>query len=131
MPTNQVSAEQLLHVVAQLPDRELDTFVARVLELRAQREAPHLPHEESALLLRINHPIPSQLQGRYDALLAKRRTETLTVEEPAELLRLTDQVEQLEADRVTALVELARLRQVPVAEVMRTLEFLSHETCCK
>ncbi|MGH8603975.1 MAG: STAS/SEC14 domain-containing protein, partial [Gammaproteobacteria bacterium] len=103
-------------------------FVARVVALRAQREAPHLPHEESALLLRINHPIPPQLQGRYDELIAKRRVETLTAEEHAELRQLTDQVEQLEADRATALVELARLRQVPVAEVMRTLGIQS-PTC--
>ena len=117
----QVSTEQLLRAVEQMAAQELEAFVARVLTLRAQREAPHLPPDESALLLKINQAIPPDLQQRYDELIAKRRTETLTPDEYAELLQLTDRVEQLEAERVGALATLAQVRHVSVTELMQTL----------
>ena len=117
----QVSTEQLLHAVEQMPVHELDAFVSRVLALRAQREAPNLPQEESELLLKINYAIPPSLQQRYTELIAKRRAETLTPAEHTELLNLTDQVEQLEAGRAAALAALAQVRQTSVSEVMRVL----------
>ena len=104
-----------------MPSEELDEFVERILFLHAQRSATHLKHTESELLLQINRGIPPELRERYEALLAKRRAETLNPEEYAELLRLTGQIEQLDAMRLTALAELARLRQTSLAEVMQTL----------
>jgi hypothetical protein len=49
----QVSTEQLIRAVERLPAEELAAFVAQVLALQAQREAPHLSQSETALLLRI------------------------------------------------------------------------------
>jgi hypothetical protein len=117
----QVSTEQLLRVVEQMPTHELNTFVASVLALRAQREAPHLSQAESDLLLKINHAIPPELQQRYNELISKRRAETLSAEEHTELLNMTDQIEKLEADRVAALADLARLRHTSVPELIFTL----------
>jgi hypothetical protein len=76
---------------------------------------------ETALLQRINHGMPRQQQERYQSLIQRRDTRSLTQEEHEELLRLTDQVEQAEADRASALVELAQLRQVPVDQLLREL----------
>lgn len=117
----QVSTEQLLRVVEQMPAHELDTFVASVLALRAQRDAPHLSEAESDLFLKINHAIPPELQQRYDELISKRQAETLSVEEYTELLNLTDQIEKLEADRVVALADLARLRHTSLPELIHAL----------
>ena len=104
-----------------MPSEELDEFVERILLLHAQRSATHLKHTESELLLQINRGIPPELRERYEALSAKRQAETLNSEEYAELLRLTGQIEQLDAVRLTALAELARLRQTSLAELMQTL----------
>jgi hypothetical protein len=82
---------------------------------------PHLSREESALLLKINQPIPDELQQRYDALIAKRRAETLTPEEHAELLCLTNRVERAEAERVEALGALSQLRGLSFSELMHAL----------
>jgi len=117
----QVSPEQLLRAVEQMPPQELAAFIRHVLALRAQREARHLSQAESALMLRINQGIPADLQRRYDDLIAKRSAATLIPEEYAELLQLTDQVEQLEADRIAALTELAGLRQTSLTDLMHTL----------
>ncbi len=117
----QLSSAQLLQAVEQMPSEEWEGFVKRILLLHAQRSATHLKHTESELLLQINRGIPPELRERYEALLAKRRAETLNSEEYAELLRLTGQIEQLDAMRLTALAELARLRQTSLAELMQTL----------
>jgi hypothetical protein len=53
--------------------------------LRAQRTTPHLIQDETALLLQINAGISPDLQRRFNALVAKRQTETII---PAELTKL-------------------------------------------
>jgi len=125
MPTIQIeadlSSDQLLSAARQLPRREFDQFVTRVLSLRAERGAPILPAAESELLLKINHPVPDDLQRRYDEMLARRDARTLTSEEHEELLGLTDQVEMLEAERMSNLLELAQLRRITLDELMDQL----------
>lgn len=125
MPTIQIEAdlsfEQLLNAARQMSGQELHQFVEQVLLLRARHERGTLPGAESELLLKINQPVPSNVQHRYDELIARRDERTLTPEEHQELLRLTDQVETLEAERVGRLIELAKLRQTSLDEVMRQL----------
>jgi hypothetical protein len=69
----------------------------------------------------LNRGLPDELQARYRELIARRREQTLTPEEHSELLRLTDQVEQLEADRLAALSHLAQLRQTTLPALMSSL----------
>jgi len=125
MPTIQVEAHlsrrDLLKAAEQLDPAEFQQFVAEVLGLRARRQAPPLSAAESELLLRVNRGLPEDLQGRYRDLIDKRRQQILTPEEHSELLHLTDQVEQLEANRLVALSELAQLRQMSLPALMTSL----------
>jgi hypothetical protein len=116
-----ISAEQLLKAVSQLSSPELEEFVQRVLMLQAQRRTLRQPHGEDELLREIHRQLPSDLQPRYDELVAKRRAETLTQEEYEELLRLTDEVETHNTRRVESLVQLSLLRQVTVDQLMKDL----------
>jgi hypothetical protein len=117
----QVSTDQLLRAVERLPAQELATFVAQVVALRAQREAPHLSQSETKLLLQINQSLPAQMQRRFDELVAKRQAETITPEELQELIQITDQIEQRDGQRLAALVELAHLRGTTLDALMATL----------
>jgi hypothetical protein len=117
----QVSGSELLEAVEQLSPAEFQRFVADVLGLRARRESPQLSAPEAELLMRINQGLPEELRRRLDDLIAKRQARVLTPDEHAELLRLTDEVENLEVDRLEALVELARLRGTSLAAVMQEL----------
>jgi hypothetical protein len=117
----QLSTEELLKAVDQLSPAELTQFVARVLALHAQRNAPALPPDEADLLRKIEQGIPADLHDRYEVLIARRRAAALTQEEHDELLRLTDQVEALEAQRAEHLASLARLRGVSLAELLDEL----------
>ncbi len=125
MPTVQVEAQlttdKLLQAIQQLDKSELDQFVFQVVNLRAKRQAPSLPKAEAELLQKINRGLPARFQKKYRELLAKRQAEDLGAEEYSELLNLTNQVEKLEAQRVGYLVELARLRQTNIADLMDSL----------
>ncbi len=125
MPTVQVEAQltkdELLQAVQQLGKNELEQFVFQVVNLRAKRQAPSLPKAEAELLQKINRGLPVKLQNKYSKLLAKRQAEDLGAEEYSELLNLTNQVEKLEAQRVEYLVELARLRQTNITDLMNSL----------
>jgi len=125
MPTIHVEAEisrdELLKAVEQLGAQELEQFVSQVLSLRARREAPGLSATDSQLLLRINRKFPEDLGRRYAELIARRESENLDQDELAELRQLTDVVESLEADRVSALVDLARSRGISLETLMADL----------
>jgi len=125
MPTIQIEAnlsnEQILNAARQMTRQELSQLVEQMLALRARHEASVLPAAESELLLKINQPVPDDLQHRYDELIARRDERALSPEERQELLRLTDQVELLESERVKHLIELAQLRHVSLDDLMRSL----------
>ncbi len=124
----QASTEQLLKAIEQLPQQELDAFVEQVLKLRAQRQVPHLPQPESELLLKINHSLPTPSRTRFDQLIAKRQELTITDTELAELIEITDASEQLNAERIAAIAELAKLRHQTLDQVMQDLEI--HPPAC-
>ena len=73
------------------------------------------------MLVRINQGLPSELRERLAILRAKREDESLTDAEYEELTRLTDRAEELHADRMAALVELARLRGVSLPVLLERL----------
>jgi len=117
----QVPTDELLKAVGRLSQPDLEQFVFQVIALRAQRQAPGLPHAESELLLKINEGVPSDIQKRYNELIAKRQAEALTPDEYEELLQMTQQVEKLEVRRVEYLAELARLRGTSLTALMENL----------
>ena len=77
---------------------------------------------ESELLQKINQSIPVETKDRYDALITKRKAETLTPQEHTELVQLTDHVENLDAQRMAHLTELAQLRQTTLVKLMEQLD---------
>jgi len=99
----------------------LDLIKADVINLRAQRLVHRLSQAEAQFIVKINQGLPAEVQKRYDELIDKRRDESLNSEEYSELLRLTDQIENLEAQRMQYLSELARYRKVSLTELMKNM----------
>ncbi len=119
--SSQSSTEQILSAVSHLSLPELEQVFERVLTLQAQHKANHLSVTESALLVRVNQERSLELRHRLAALRAKREEESLSDTEYEELTQLTDQTEELHAERMAALVELARLRGVSLPGLMDQL----------
>ena len=121
--TSEVSLnlDQLLSGVAQLDTDELRNFVERVSLMLAQRKASSLPELEANLLQAINQGLSGKIQHRYSELQSKLQNEAIAPEEHQELLQLIDVVEQADAARLQALVELAQLRGVTLPDLMTQL----------
>jgi len=120
MATN-LSSEEILSALEKMDAAELEQLVPRVIALTASRRAPHLKPEESALLARINRALPEELKTRLDHLEEKRDEGSVTEAERAELLNLSDKAEQLHAERLGALAELAKLRGTTLPALMEKL----------
>jgi hypothetical protein len=119
--SEQISTEQIISAVAHLSLPELEQVFDHILALQAERKAAHLSAAESILLARINQGPPADLRERFALLKAKREEESLTDAEYQELTRLTDQAEELHADRIVALAELAKVRGISLPVLMAQL----------
>ena len=118
---SQISFQDLLKGVEQLEIKDLEEFVESVLKIRAKKVAPSLSNKESALLKKINKPLPKKLQERFEVLNQKRKEETLTSAEQKELINITKKFESLNVLRLKALADLYKIRQTPVRELMNQL----------
>ena len=121
-PGTRVGIDEILAGASSLELEELDTFVNKLLALRARIAAPNLSKEETALLKKINRGLPADTKRRLIALEAKRIEGILTEDEHRELLEIVEVVEQLNVERVQYLGELARMRGMVVRELMEKLK---------
>jgi DNA-binding GntR family transcriptional regulator len=117
----EVDMDAVLEGVARLEMSELEQFAERVMALRAQRRAGHLPPNEADLLQKINQGVPTEVRDRYEVLNEKLHQEIISPEEHQELLEIIDQIELADAERLHYLIELAQLRNMPVDTLMDQL----------
>ncbi len=116
-----LSRQELLKATKQLDNSELKEFMRQLSAMYAQRQTPHLSQKESELLQKINQGIPESLWRPYKELVARRDAGEITPEEYEELIYLSDQIEELHAERIGYLVELAQLQQVSLTDLMDDL----------
>ncbi len=121
MPTIQIDTEQLLNAALQMPQSELEQFVARLFALKARQDAPGMSEREAELLMKINQGLPSAQQERLNELIDKRQARTINAKELRELKKLTDQVETFDAERLKLLTELAPLRGISLRKLIKQL----------
>lgn len=76
---------------------------------------------EAELLRRIQQGFPENLKQRLRELTVKSEAETLNDQERAEYISLAEQREAADAKVMQALLELAQLRGIPHAELMKEL----------
>lgn len=119
--SGRLSTDEIISAVAQLSLPEIEEVFDHVLALQAQRKAAHLSPVESALLVRISEGLPAEMLERLATLRAKREDEKITDKDYEELTRLGDHVEELHADRLAALAELAKIRGVSLPLLMDQL----------
>ncbi|HXF41441.1 MAG TPA: STAS/SEC14 domain-containing protein [Blastocatellia bacterium] len=120
-PPDQISTDQIFSAVSQLSLPEIERLFDRLLALQAERKASHLSEAESALMERINQSPASDARSRMMQLRAKRDDGSITDGEYEELTGLVDHSEELHADRVAALVDLAKLRGATLSDLMNQL----------
>ena len=118
----QSNFDSIIQSLSKLDLGELDQVMSNLLGLRRQKLPSVLSEFESSLLKKINKPIPSVIQKRYNSLLDKRDKNILSKDEYSELIELTNYTEQYGVQRLEYLVELSKLRNVTLEELIEELE---------
>lgn len=116
--------ERQLRLEAAKAGIDASRYVVNALEERLRQlhqPLPHLSRDETELLRKINLGLAEEQWQRYHRLVAKRRAETLSVDEQKELIALSDQIEQANARRMAHLIELAKQRQTSLEALMSEL----------
>lgn len=113
--------DELAAAVTRLSPAELHEFTQRLAELQGRNGSQ--TEAEAVLLKRIaeNCRMPPTKQRRFDRLRRKHQAESLTQAEAAELKALWQQVEQMNAERLQALSELAQRRGTSVQTLLKEL----------
>ena len=109
----EITTENLLSVVINLPKNEFDSFVSNARKLKRR--------EESLIAKLDKFDLSNEEQKVYRKLLQKFRAENITNVELKQLTALTDKLEGLNIERLKCLVEIAEIRQKTLPEVMKEL----------
>jgi hypothetical protein len=112
----------IIQVLSQLSLKEIDLAMQKLIELRKQKLPSVLSIEETEILKNINRGVPDEINSRYNALKEKRNQESLTEEEHKELIELTGYMEQHDVERLQSLMELAKIRNISLEELIKNLE---------
>ncbi len=123
-----VVREQVLDLIEDLPSESLQELVRFIefLRFRGDQEAKTpVAEAEAPLLAIIRRRLPIEDQRRLSSLRTRKEERGLTSEEHAELLAYVDRVEQEDAERAQALLELSRLRRMPLTALMTDLGLVS------
>ena len=119
-----IAREQVIDLIADLPSDSLQELVRFIEFLRfrgAQEPKAPATDVEAPLLAVIRRRLPPEDQRRLAALRSRKEAQPLTPAEHAELLAYVDRVEREDAERAQALLDLARLRRMPLGALMTDL----------
>lgn len=120
-PNINISLNDVLKLMPQLEAKELELFLNEAAAILADLKTPKVDKEEVELLLKINNWIAPQTEQRYEELRAKMKDDQITKSEYEELLKLVDIVELHNADRISNLFNLSKIRNISLDELMKDL----------
>ena len=117
----EVTTENLLNAVAQMPEGEFNRFVEQAKQLRTNRKEGKFSSREVDLIHKINTIYSAEKRCRYNELYEKFKQEKLTAKEHQELMKLSNEFELLNAKRLEYLGELAEMRGQSLKAVIKDL----------
>lgn len=121
----QATKLELIKIIADVESEALLIGIKQLL-LQAMpndsNNSSSFSEEESYLITRINEGLPESVQLKYNDLLAKSVQTALLPEEHQELLALIPKVEAQTLERLKYLMQLAKLWDTSVDEVMSRLK---------
>ena len=113
--------EDIIAGMCSLETPELERFMQRIGQIVARRKFSSVSEQERELLFKINNVIPVISQERYALLSEKMQAETITASEHTELLKLVEKLEAKYVKRLEYLIELARIRNMSLQQLMKQL----------
>jgi hypothetical protein len=105
-----------------MPLLELERFGQAINALITQKRTTDKSYRERFLLGKINQTaLGKEKIERYQLLVRKLESETITDAEYAEFMQLADYEEKIRYERLTYLAELSELRSIPLYELMQNM----------
>ncbi len=109
----EINKANLLNVVVSLPKNEFEQFVS---------DARKLKRREESLLAKIpKFDLSEEEKAVYKVLLRKFRAENISEAEHKQMMNLIDKLEGLNVERLECLMEIAKIRNKTLREVMKEL----------
>ena len=99
----------------------IQTMLSEKLGSHSETSAGQLSIQEAQLMQQINRGLAESEWQQYHTLSVARRDARLSDAGQQELIALTDRLERLNAERMSALIELARLRKTSVQTLAHEL----------
>lgn len=110
----EISTENLLSAVVRMPEKDFERFF---------KNAKQIKEREMKLINRLeDFDLSTEKKKVYRQLLKKFRAEKISPEEHQKLISLTEELEDLNVERVKCLVEIAKLRNSTLDEVKKDLD---------
>ena len=109
----EITTENLLNVVVNLPKNEFERFVSDARKLKKR--------EETLIAKLPKFDLSEDERNLYQKLLRKFRAENITNKEHKQLTDLNDKLEGLNVERLKCLVEISQIRKKDLQEVMKEL----------
>ncbi|MEN0051970.1 MAG: hypothetical protein AAF806_33195 [Bacteroidota bacterium] len=118
-----VRMEEVLEAVRNLDTPELEDFFQQIAEIVVRRKNVLFSNKEEELLTRIKAPaLPEKAQAEYEFLYGKLQSETINEEEYQRLSGLMKSIEEKGVERLKYLVELSKLKDKSLSELMIELK---------
>lgn len=109
----EISTENLLSAVVRMPEKDFERFL---------KDARQVKERETRLIDKLaDFDLSVEKKKNYRQLLKKFRAEKISPEEHQQLIALTEELENLNVERIKCLVEIAKLRNSTLKEVMKDL----------
>lgn len=120
------SLEKRLREKANREGVALDDLIEQVLESWSESSPPGesdpKKNRETRLLQQINRTgFSEDFWLKYNTLIHKRQSEIISEEELAQLIKMSDQLEKANVRRLKYIIELSKIRNVSVRDLMSQL----------
>ncbi|OFX26216.1 MAG: hypothetical protein A2033_02750 [Bacteroidetes bacterium GWA2_31_9] len=120
--TNARQISNIYKSLANLNINELEQVMHQIIGLRKDKISNILSDYETELLKKINEGIPDIIHKRYKNLINKKRKNILNDKDYYELLDLTSYFESKNVYRLSFIIELAKLKNLTLDEVIQHLD---------
>lgn len=114
--------EDILSMISTFGLAELEKLKSELNINIARKKAPFLPKKEVTLLKKIYKELPKKMFDRYDELYAKIQSPDMPEEERNELSKIIEKFEKRDVERLSAILELAQLRNISPDKLMSELQ---------
>jgi len=121
--TSNITFEELVNGVLQLPATDFEKFIQKIQELKQQKTQSETTQKEQQLIQQINEQLSQKQLNRLQFLEQKHTNKTLTKSESQEMGAFIQQMERLHAQRILAIGMLAQLRGISVEQVSKEFGF--------